>query len=357
MDAPRGTVFLTGANGGLGNAIVKQLAASPPANSSSLANYYGLYAVRDAAAAPALRSTLANCPSTTDRHRHEILSLDLTELDSVRQTAKAVSARVAAGELPPIRALILNAGYQNLHGQTLGTDGLDHSFTVNYLGHWLLALLLLESMDKACGRIVVVGSDAHDPQSKLNITIRPVLPVDETLIPDQASFEALANGTWGSASDPLWRAGYRRYAAAKLCAMTMVHELQHRLAADPILSRVCVLAVDPGYMSTGLQRHAPWIVRLVIFQVLLPLGAWLMPGGPIRSPETSATHVLRAALDADLGPGTGSGQLPRALYFDGAELAETSVEAKDEGKRQLIWTETVRLTGLRKAETILHDLE
>ncbi|KAK8079213.1 NAD(P)-binding domain protein [Apiospora phragmitis] len=345
MDPSKGTILLTGSNGGLGNAIVRQL-ASPPNGSV----YYGLYAVRDATAAPALRSTLAGYPS----HQHDVVSLDLTKLDGIRQTANAINARIAAGEVPPIRALILNAGYQNLNGQIIGDDGLDYNFTVNYLGHWLLALLLLQSMDKACGRIVVVGSDAHDPQSKLNTTIKPVLPVDNTLIPDRASFEALAKGTWGAASDPPWRAGYRRYAATKLCAMTMVHELQRRLAADPALNQIRVLAVDPGYMSTGLQRRAPWAVRLIVFQVLLPLAAWLAPGGPFRAPETSAAHVLRAALDElelELGGELGA----RALYFDGAQPAETSVESRDVGKLGLVWKGTVRLTGLRKGESILQD--
>ncbi len=41
-------------------------------------------------------------------------------------------------------------------------DGLDTTFVANYLGHWLLTLLLLQSIDKESGRIVVIGSFAHE---------------------------------------------------------------------------------------------------------------------------------------------------------------------------------------------------
>lgn len=153
MSAPEGTIVITGANGGLGAAIVSQVATR-----HDLSAYHGLYLVRDADAAPGLQSALGGHPS----HPHEILSIDLARFDSVRHAAAAVNKRVSDGDIPPIRALILNAGYQNLSGQTWGTDGLDPTFTVNYLGHWLLVLLLLKSMDKNAGRIVVVGSQVHE---------------------------------------------------------------------------------------------------------------------------------------------------------------------------------------------------
>jgi NAD(P)-dependent dehydrogenase (short-subunit alcohol dehydrogenase family) len=41
-------------------------------------------------------------------------------------------------------------------------DGFDMSFASNYLGHWLLTLLLLQSIDRECGRIVVLGSITHE---------------------------------------------------------------------------------------------------------------------------------------------------------------------------------------------------
>jgi NAD(P)-dependent dehydrogenase (short-subunit alcohol dehydrogenase family) len=70
--------------------------------------------------------------------------------------------RISAGEIPPIRALILNAGFLDFGKQSWTKDGLDTTFAANYLGHWLLTLLLLKSIDKESGRILVIGSQAHE---------------------------------------------------------------------------------------------------------------------------------------------------------------------------------------------------
>lgn len=64
--------------------------------------------------------------------------------------------------MPPIRALILNAGVLDFGKQTWTSDGFDVTFASNYLGHWLLTLLLLQSMDKEAGTIVVIGSQMHE---------------------------------------------------------------------------------------------------------------------------------------------------------------------------------------------------
>lgn len=99
-----GTILLTGANGGLGSAIVTEIVKSP-----DLAAYHGVYTVRNAASAPQLKQALAGAKS----HKHDIVDLDLSTLASVRNAAGDVNRRVAAGEWPPIRALILNAAYQD----------------------------------------------------------------------------------------------------------------------------------------------------------------------------------------------------------------------------------------------------
>ncbi|TVY47458.1 Short-chain dehydrogenase-like protein [Lachnellula occidentalis] len=146
MAAAKGTVIITGANGGLGSAIAKQLVFRP-----EFVNYHGIYLVRDANSAAGLNSALA----TTSSHPHDVFSMDLTDLDSVRKTAEGINLRISAGSIPQIKTLILNAG-------TWTKDGFDTTFSANYLGHWLLTMLLLESMDKESGRIVLVGSQAHE---------------------------------------------------------------------------------------------------------------------------------------------------------------------------------------------------
>lgn len=155
MTTNKGTILLTGANGGLGSAIVKQTTSRP-----EFSSYHGLYTVRDATSAPSLGSALA--VNSSSSHTHVILSLDLANLDSVRRVAEAINTRVSTKAIPPIHALILNAGLQDFGKQAWNEDGLEMTFVVNYLGHWLLTLLLLKSMDKDSGRIVFIGSQSHE---------------------------------------------------------------------------------------------------------------------------------------------------------------------------------------------------
>lgn len=102
-------------------------------------------------------------------------------------------------------------------------------------------------------------------------------------------------------------------------------------------------------MSTGLQRQAPWFIRVVLFQVVMPLLAWLMPNGGVRTTQESAFHILQAAFD--VGPGLG--HYPKDVYLDGRSPRETSAESRDAGKCDLIWRETVRYAHLEAGETIL----
>ncbi|ROW15545.1 hypothetical protein VPNG_02333 [Cytospora leucostoma] len=345
MSTLKGTIVVTGANGALGSAIAQRIASKP-----ELSAYHGVYTVRDAAAAPALTSALG-----ASAHPHDVVSLDLTDLENVRQAANDINARVSAGGIPPIRALILAAGFQDFGKQSWTTDGLDTTFAANYLGHFLLTLLLLQSIDKEAGRVVVIGSQGHDPDDPRNTRSKAF--ADEkyrTIAPsDAAGFDAVARGAWSAAAeDASFRGGFRRYGAAKLFLVMMQHELQGRLGRDATLENVSVLGVDPGTMISGLQRLAPWFIRVVLFGVVYPLVLWLRPeGGPVRSAARSAGDVLEAAVGA-VGV---EGGLPRDLYFDGRVPLETSAESRDVGKRKLVWSESVRYAGLEEGDTVLGD--
>lgn len=149
MSNEKGSILVTGANGGLGSAIVSRLVSTP-----GLRDYHGIFPVRTKDSAPALDAALCS----TNASSHEKLSLDLSRLGNVREIAAAINARVQAGTIPPITAIILNAGYEEYDKQMWNEDGLELTFVVNYLGHWLLTLLLLQSMDRETGRIVWISS-------------------------------------------------------------------------------------------------------------------------------------------------------------------------------------------------------
>ena len=152
----RSAIIVTGANGGLGSAIAARIVGTPELASK----YHGIFTVRKAETATTLNGILKGAPSPG--HKHDVVALDLGRLASVRAAAADINKRVAEGSLPPIKAIVLNAAFQEWTTQTFSEDGFDMSFQASYLGHWLFVLLLLQSMDKARGRVVVIGSYTHE---------------------------------------------------------------------------------------------------------------------------------------------------------------------------------------------------
>ena len=152
MNKPNGSILITGASSGLGLTVATQIASGPLGQ-----DYHGIYTARNTTNARDLNVL---------RHRHQAHTSDLLELDlssfaEVRTAAATVNKRVADGSLPPIRALILNAGFQESTELNMSEDGFEMTFQVNYLSHFLFVLLLLQSMDKEHGRILVLSSPSH----------------------------------------------------------------------------------------------------------------------------------------------------------------------------------------------------
>lgn len=150
-----GTILITGANGGLGTAIVSQIVQS-----AEYASLHGIYTVRSSSSANVIKAVFK--ANTIQEQQHQVLELDLSRLADVRRFAADINARIANGKLPPIRALTLNAGFQEHSTKTTSSDGIDMTFQVNYLSHFLLAVLLLQSIDKEKRRILVIGNWLHE---------------------------------------------------------------------------------------------------------------------------------------------------------------------------------------------------
>jgi NAD(P)-dependent dehydrogenase (short-subunit alcohol dehydrogenase family) len=140
MTTSKGTILVTGANGGLGSAIVSQILQS-----SSLADdHHGLYTVRNVQRATTVGNILQTAAAVN--HKYSLMPLDLSSLESVREVAADINARVADGLIPPIRALVLNAGWQEYDTQTFTDDGFDMAFQVRISAiYFPLSDLYLES--------------------------------------------------------------------------------------------------------------------------------------------------------------------------------------------------------------------
>ncbi|KAI8634110.1 NAD(P)-binding protein [Xylariaceae sp. FL1651] len=351
MASQKGSIFVTGANGGLGSAIVRHIVESP----SFAKTYHGLYTVRNTQRADAVQNVLQKAASAG--HKYDLLPLDLSSLASTRKAAEDINKRVANGSLPPIRALILNAAWQEWTTHTMTDDGFDMTFQANYLSHFLLTLLLLKSMDKKNGRIVILGSWSHDTSDKRN-TVPGLLRAYEDekynqIFKEPVDTEPLARGKW-SASDEApgdGTPGYRRYGASKLCEIMFMRELSKRLTADPELSSIATLSVDPGAMVTSLTRRNNGRVMSAVTKVLGPvisLMARFTPTGNWRTPSQSATDVLNAAFDTNT-----LGERPNGVYMNGAVKGDVGPEAKDAAKCEKLWKDSLGYAQIHEGDTVL----
>ncbi|KAI1657789.1 hypothetical protein F4813DRAFT_359598 [Daldinia decipiens] len=344
----KGSLLLTGANGAVGRSIISQFVSKPEYAES----YHCIYTVRDISSAQALRSFLRGTI-----HSYEVLLLDLARLDDVRGFAEQLSTRISKQQVPRLRALVLNAAFLELQDQTWTEDGFDTSFASSYLGHWLLTLMLLRSMDYHMGRVVVVGSSVHDTQSLHNVVGGQYRGQKwKTIFHD--STDPLARGTWSSRrDDPSFRSGYRRYGAAKLCQVMMIPELQRRLDTDPILQNISVLGIDPGATPSGITRRGGWVVHIFIGKfimfVLALIFSWFWPNAGVRTNSKSAIDILAATFECN----ETLGERPKGLYLDGNQLVEMGAEAKDRKKAGILWKDTLRYTALQSHETSLTNWE
>ncbi|KAH6961217.1 hypothetical protein DER45DRAFT_560394 [Fusarium avenaceum] len=342
MSTPQGTVLVTGANGGLGAAIVDDIIKKP----NLASNYAGVYTVRKAATATRLQKSLSYAPAS---HKHGVVDLDLGSLASVRTVAAEINRRVAAGELPPIRALILNAGYQDHELITMTDDGYETSWQVNFLANQLLVLLLLQSMDKEKGRILIVGSWSHDVKDPRNNASMECYKDIDSLFPGP---EELAKGKWSRpGSGGGWLAGYRRYGASKLCAVMLMHELVNRLAHDDKLSNITVVGLDPGVMGTDLTRRGSAVMYYglkFVAPLVAPLLVKFSPNGDYRPAWKSAGDAIQLAFETKASAG-------KPLYLNGTDELETSKEAQDDAKRRALWTYGLEAAQIKQGDTILQD--
>jgi NAD(P)-dependent dehydrogenase (short-subunit alcohol dehydrogenase family) len=355
MSSLKGTVILTGVNGGLGSAFVDEFLKTPHA-----ALYKGIYTIRDPLAAHNLQPVLKNSPGN---HSYEVSALDLNTLENVRDFAASINNRITGGSLPRIRVLILNAAVEFFGKPNFTNDGIEATFAVNYLANFLLVLLLLQSIDPEHGRIICIGSTIHDPaknswaysarQSKIVFT----------------DIDKLAKGEETFEEEKEWLWGFKRYGMSKvLMNMFMFvprqstafksiitsmarYELQRRLTADPKLTNISILSLDPAAVGgTGITRRGPLQVRvsMTLLKLLQPLFVYFWPNGPLRTPAKAARDMLYVSFNEKT-----LGEHPKALYVDGTVISNTSPESRNEEKQKLLWEGSLRIAGVKEGDTVL----
>ena len=280
--------------------------------------------------------SLQRCEEAASRLSHgtgtapvEAMVLDLASLAAIRQFASDFTA----GNRPPLRALVCNAGVQHVGLTQRTEDGFESTFGVNHLGHFLLANLMVRHLE-APGRIIFVSSGTHDPNQRSGMPT-PMLKDARSLAAPDDEEEARHNP--GSV-------GRRRYTTSKLCNVLCTYELDRRLKEDGMSTfdrPITVNAFDPGLMpGTGLARGYGPAARFA-WNAVGPLLRWaLRPFHVnIHSPEESGRALARLVLDPALESVSGR-------YFEGLKVIRSSEESYDNAKAAAVWEQSAELVGL-----------
>jgi len=324
MSAVRQAVLVTGGNSGIGFECARQLAR---------AGWHVLMASRDRNASA---EAVARITRESGAEAASEMGLDLGSLAAVRRFAQDIAARDV-----PLRALVCNAGLQRRGAPRLSADGFELTFAVNHLGHFLLVNLLLGRLiAHAPARIVIVASGVHDPKHVTGMP-KPSITDIETL--------SLTGGPRRGEFD-----GQLAYVNSKLCNLWFEYELVRRLEAAGVSNgerRLTVNGFDPGLVpGSGLAREYPGILRLLWIGVLPALARMLSPVIPTINPAPKAGRALaRLVLDPALAPVSGK-YFPSHTRWREARSSDASYDTE---RARSLWEESVRMSGLSRADSPL----
>lgn len=282
------TIFITGANTGLGFEAAKVLAGK------------GGRVIIGCRAKKKAEAARSNIRSEHRAAEVEIVELDLGSLASVRKAAAEVAKESR------LDLLINNAGIM-IPPYELTSDGFESQFGVNHLGPFALTGLLLEKLRATPGaRIVSTASIAHK-QGRIRF--------------DDINAEQGYNAML-------------RYAMSKIANLYFAYELQRRLTAagDATLS----VAAHPGIANTELSRYLP---RALMF--FTPVFERFF-----NTPAEGAWPTLCAATNADVRGGEYYGPCKRRETAGPAVRVDSSRRSHDPTVAAKLWALSIEMTGV-----------
>ncbi|XP_005037706.2 PREDICTED: dehydrogenase/reductase SDR family member on chromosome X [Ficedula albicollis] len=229
----------------------------------------------------------------------EFLYCDLASMKSIRQFVQQFRAKNC-----PLHVLVNNAGVM-LVPERKTEDGFEEHFGLNYLGHFLLTNLLLDTLKRSGthrhnARIITVSSATHYV-GKLHLND----------LQSRCSYSP-----------------HGAYAQSKLALVLFTYRLQHLLTANG--SHVTANVVDPGVVNTELYKHVFWVVKVVKWMT-----AWLF----FKTPEEGASTTIYAAVSPEV---EGAG----GCYLYNEERTKSADVAYDEELQRMLWTESCRMVGI-----------
>jgi NAD(P)-dependent dehydrogenase (short-subunit alcohol dehydrogenase family) len=283
---------ISGGTSGIGRIVVTRLLAERPDHQIILI------------ARPSPRiNQLCTLPGA--RERLSIVSGDLTSLRSIANACDQIRGMLGSDR---ISALGLNAGVQVVSGNASSADGLELSFAVNFLAHFLI-VERLKHLLRPAGRIILTSSEVHDPNAFCLMGIARARWQDPLMLADpRRSQDHIAS--------PVDR-GEARYCASKLLGLMYVRHLARALP------EVGVLAFNPSVVpGTEIGRDRNSLQQLG-WKYVMPLLTPILPG--TRSLRKSASDLLWLMTEAD-------GRSLSGHYVNGRVAQPGSEESRDEAK-------------------------
>lgn len=285
------TIFITGANTGIGFEAARVLAVN------------GARVLLGCRSEEKALGAIDRIKAIKDDADVTWVPLDLTSLASVKDAADMV------GKETRLDALVNNAGVMIPPKQET-SDGFELQFGVNHLGHFALTGHLLHKLkDQAGARIVNVSSLAHRTGR-----------IDYDDIHAEKKYVRMT-----------------RYSMSKFANVLFTYELQRRLekANSPAISVAC----HPGGSATELSRYIPPFFSLL----LMPLNLLM------NTPAEGALPTLMATTNAQVQGGDYFGPMRMGELIHSAHKVNTTAASKDEADAARLWDLSTELTGVEYA--------
>ena len=245
--------------------------------------------------------------------------LDLSRLASVREFAQGVIQELGDSL---IDGLVLNAGTQFPNIDQRTENGFETTFAVNHLAHYLLLQLLLPKLAQGA-TVVITTSDTHDPKAN------PTGPKE--LDPELLAHPQARHRPTG------FSAGFRAYAASKLCDLLMARGLA---ASDEAKAKhFTVVAYNPGLtVGTSLFRAWPLWARLAMGTVGL-----IRPMARLATVDQAGQNLADLALGRITPP---AGRLYASLVKRQLTWPDPSELAREDDLMNGLWRDSARMAGL-----------
>ena len=233
----------------------------------------------------------------TDNASVTYMMADLSSFKDINELSEEVKTQVSR-----LDVLINNVGARFVR-RRVTVDGYEMTFSLNYLGHFLLMHLLLNLLEKSeNARIINVGSSAHESCSNINF--------------DDLQSQKEYNGK-------------HAYAQSKLADILFTYELSRRLAGTGI----SVNAVHPGVVATNFSKNNGWISWLKHMTYHVLKGDLI---GPTEGAKTIIFLATSPAVDGISGK-----------YFYNMEPVSSSKASYDEEMARRLWEVSLRLTQVQ----------